>query len=69
MATESVAIEAFAGYESSVFLGWIEAVGDVMLNRGEVADSVTAQNLGGLLLALSRAANELQQRELDRTRT
>lgn len=69
MASESVAIEAFAGYESGVFLSWMEAVGDVMLNGGEVSSPATAQDLGGLFMALSRAAKELQQRELDRARS
>ncbi|RRN80376.1 hypothetical protein EIM50_00550 [Pseudoxanthomonas sp. SGD-10] len=69
MATESVAIEAFAGYESGVFLSWMEAVGDVMLNGGEASSSATAQDLGGLFMALSRAAKELQERELEQVRS
>lgn len=68
MSTDNEAIHAFSHYESGVFLSWMEAVGDVMLNGGEVSSPARAQDLGGLFMALSRAAKELQQRELEQAR-
>lgn len=64
MAAEQEVIRAFSHYDSSVFLGWIEAVGDVMVNGGETSNQKTAANLGGMFMALANAASELQEREL-----
>lgn len=64
MAAEQEAIRAFTHYDSSVFLGWLEAVGDMMLNNGECTSREAQRHLGGMILALSMAASELQEREL-----
>lgn len=61
-------IKAFEGYDSSVFLSWLETVGDIMLNNGQCPQESMA-HLGGMMLALSAAAQELHERELDRARS
>src|SRR5690606_37795757 len=64
---QNPAIQAFAGYDASVFISWLGSIGDVMLNKGE-PPAETAADLGGLILALSEAARELQEREMQKAR-
>lgn|GEM_PF-2520487 len=56
-------IKAFEGFDSSVFLSWLEGLGDIMANSGNCPRESIA-NMGGMVMALSRAARELQAREL-----
>ena len=56
-------IKALDGYDSSVYLAWLEAVGDVMMGGHPLAKN-TVVNIGGMILALSAVAQELQEREL-----
>jgi len=56
-------IKALEGYDSGVYLDWLEAVGDVMMGGSPLAKG-TVEGIGGLILALSAAAKELQEREL-----
>lgn len=67
MATETVpqALEAFEGYDQSVFLQWMEALADLIHSQGKpgVMDEQTMPIVGGLMNALVQAAQELGERE------
>ena len=72
MATESVVEgspemfgpKALGHYDSSVYLAWLRAIGDLMMNasRDPLPGHATS-NLGGLVLALSEAAQELAEQD------
>lgn len=77
MATESVVESyedkvgprAFAVYDSSVYLAWIGAIGGVMMNAGsDMLPGKDAANLGGLILALTEAAQEVDEKDRKRWR-
>ena len=57
--------QAFAGWDSSVFMSWLRAMSDMMLSKADGAQMApeTLSNYGGLMHALTQAANELQERE------
>lgn len=63
MAAPEQSIKAFENYDSSVFLSWLEAVGDIMMGGGDPSSKESVANLGGMIYALSMAAQELQERE------
>lgn len=65
MNTETKALDAFARYDQSVFLGWMEAMSDLLMSGGDTAQmaGTTLPNIGGLMFALTEAAQELAQRE------
>lgn len=62
-ATEAEAarvLAAFAGYDSTVFAGWTEAVADLLAcGRIDGLDRSTVPNIGSLIYSLTQAANEL----------
>lgn len=77
MATESVVEtlddkvgpRAFAVYDSSVYLAWLGAIGGVMMNAGsDMLPGKDTANLGGLILALAEAAQEVDERDRNRWR-
>lgn len=77
MATESVVEtlddkvgpKAFASYDSSVYLAWLGAIGGVMMNAGsEMLPGRDTSNLGGLILALTEAAQEVDENDRKRWR-
>lgn len=77
MATESVVEsyedkvgpKAFASYDSSIYLAWLGAIGGVMMNSGsEMLPGRDAANLGGLILALTEAAQEVDEQDRKRWR-
>lgn len=67
MATEIVndAPKAFAGWDSSIYTGWLKAMSDMMLTKGDptAMHSETLANYGGLMNALTEALEELQERD------
>lgn len=67
MATQTVpeGLEAFAGYDQSVFLQWMEALTDLVHSQGKpgLMDEQTMPNVGGLMYALVQAAKELGERQ------
>ena len=67
MATETVtqAPQAFTGWDSTMYMAWVRAMSDMMLCKadpGQMADHTLA-NYGGLLHALTEAAEEMQASE------
>jgi len=67
--TAEPALEAFTAYDSGVFLDWMEAIGDMMLSgsKPENLGPSTVASIGGLMYALTRAAQELGERERQAT--
>lgn len=67
MATETLphGPQAFAGHDSSVFMTWVRALSDMMLTAGNphLMAEQTLANYGGLMHALTEAAEELQAKE------
>lgn len=67
MATETVpqGPQAFAGHDSSIFMSWVRALSDMMLTAGDphLMAEHTLANYGGLMHALTEAAEELQRQE------
>ena len=60
--TEEFGPKAFACYDSSVYLAWLKAIGDLMMNADkDCLPGRATSNLGGLVLALSEAASELAE--------
>ena len=72
MATETVpqALDAFDGYDQSVFLQWMEALTDLVHSQGKpgLMDEQTMSIVGGLMYSLVQAAQELGERERKETR-
>lgn len=67
MATETLpqGPQAFAGYDQSIFLEWLEGLTDLIQSRGEpsLMDKRTMPLVGGLMHALVLASTELGERE------
>lgn len=67
MATETVpqGPQAFAGWDSSIYMAWVRAMSDMMLTSGDPNTMAehTLANYGGLMHALIEAAEELQAQE------
>lgn len=66
MATEIVndAPKAFAGWDSSIYFGWMEALSDLMMCANtEMLSKETIPSIGGLMLALTEATGEVTDRE------
>ena len=74
MATETVrqpepALEAFAGYEQGVFLEWMAGLSDLVMCIGQAGLAHrTLPAVGGLMFALTLAAEELGRRERETQR-
>ena len=57
--------DAFAGWDSTMYMAWVRALSDMMLSKadpGQMAEHTLA-NYGGLLHALTEAAEEMQASE------
>lgn len=67
MATETLtqAPNAFAGWDHSIYLGWLHAMSDMMLSKGDPSQMApeTLSSYGGLMHQLSQAVEELVERE------
>lgn len=67
MATETVpqGPQAFSVWDSSIYMAWIRAMSDMMLSKCDPScmDEHTLANYGGLMHALTEAAEELQAKE------
>ena len=67
MATETLqqAPKAFAGWDSSIYLHWLNAMSDMMLSKGGPAQmaSETLSGYGGLMHQLGLAVEELAAQE------
>lgn len=67
MATETVpqGPQAFAGWDSSIYMAWVRAMSDMMLCKADPTgmDEHTLANYGGLMHALTEAAEEMQASE------
>ena len=67
MATETVtqSLKAFDGWDSTIFMGWLNAMSDMMMTGGDggLMDNETLKNYGGLMLQLGAAVEELHDRE------
>ena len=72
MATETLpqGPKAFAGWESFMYLAWVRAMSDMMLSKGDPGqmDEHTLSNYGGLMHALTEAAEEMADLERQETR-
>lgn len=53
--------------DASVYMGWIQSMGEVLMHADGV-DSRVVANYGGLILALAESADELMQKELQEAR-
>lgn len=67
MASETLpqGLKAFEGWDSSIFMGWLNAMSDMMMTRadGALMAQETLSNYGGLMLQLGAALEELHDRE------
>lgn len=56
---------AFTCHDSSVFIGWIQAMGEMAMhtNASRGIEGHVVANYGGLILALAEAAEELADKE------
>ncbi len=64
------ALDAFDGYDQSVFLQWLEALTDLVHSQGQpgLMDEGTMPIVGGLMYSLVQAAKELGEREAEERR-
>lgn len=55
-------------YEAEVYLGWVKSLGDAIMCKGVTGDMLpgTLADIGGLIYALSAAAQEQAARESGR---
>ena len=63
--TQEAGPVAMGTYDSSVYLGWIRAMGDVLMNHS-ARDSLPGEvvtRYGGLISALAESAEELLEKE------
>ncbi len=67
MATQTVpqGPQAFACWDSSIYMAWVRSMSDMLLSKADptVMDENTLANYGGLMHALTEAAEELQASE------
>ena len=67
MATEIVeqGPSAFTGFDSSVYLAWMKGLSELMMSGGDPNQLTrhTLANVGGLMYALTEAADELSAME------
>lgn len=59
------ALNAFKGYDKGVYMDWLAAISDVLMTGGDAAAMAksTLPNLGGVMYALTQAAEEMDERE------
>lgn len=62
--------KAFTVHDSSVYIGWIKSMGEVLMHthRSESIEGDVISGYGGLILALAEAADELSTKERDAMR-
>lgn len=57
--------QAFAGWDSSIYLAWVRAMADILMAKADPNQMAeeTLATYGGLMHALTEAVEEMQDRE------